>query len=95
MINVNDKIKVSFLDTRFNNKSKNQMVISINGVQYFQSFESIIAVKDLNRKQVVLDRKYWNFSRTTSRYRIQFLGESTVETRKKIDSGIYQLANLN
>lgn len=64
----------------------------------FQSYESTIAEFTTwpdDSVDVVLDEKYWNYSRTTSKYRNQFLGETTEETRKKIESGEYQLADLN
>lgn len=63
----------------------------------FQSYESIIAVviqwKD--RTDVELDERYWNYSRTTGKYRNQFLGEDRKETEKKIKEGEYKLVNLN
>jgi hypothetical protein len=64
---------------------------------FFQSYNSIIAERIvLNGKEFInLDEKYWNYSRTTSKYRSQFLGESTKETEKKIKDGTYQLTNLN
>lgn len=62
---------------------------------YFQSYDSIIAYKDIVTNQVVLDPIYWNYSRTTSKYRCIFLGETTKETQKKIDSGEYTLVDLN
>lgn len=67
-----------------------------NGV-YFQSYRSIIARKYTisGREYVDLDHYYWNYSRTTSKYRNIFLGESTEETRKKIKTGQYKLVNLN
>jgi len=43
---------------------------------------------------IVLDPK-WACSRTTSKYRAIFLGESTNETQKKIDNGEYKIAHLN
>lgn len=62
-----------------------------------QSYESIIATvtKWSDREDVTLDSTYWNYSKTTSKYRTQFLGESTKETQAKIDSGEYVLTNLN
>lgn len=65
----------------------------------FQSYESVIvhivpALQDRPRK-VYLDSVYWNYSHTTSKYRSQFLGESTKDTEKKIKSGEYILTNLN
>jgi hypothetical protein len=44
---------------------------------------------------VTLDKHYWDYSTTTSRYRNQFLREKTAETRQKINSGVYKLADLN
>ena len=45
--------------------------------------------------KTLLDAKNWNCSRTTGKYRSQFLGEKTAETRRKIASGEYELADLN
>jgi hypothetical protein len=44
---------------------------------------------------VELDKNYWNYSVTTSKYRRIFLGEGTKETEEKIKAGEYFLANLN
>ena len=75
----------------------NQYVIEDDqGNTYFQSYDSIIAkIPDLHRFEIVLDEKYWNYSVTTSKYRNQFLGESTKETQAKINSGEYKLVDLN
>ena len=89
------------------NKVANQFIIredenemSGNAIQYFQSYNSIIAKRDKFRpdirdRQVWLDEKYWDYSKTTGRYRNQFLGETKKETQKKIDAGIYILTDLN
>ena len=64
---------------------------------YFQSYESTIVKtywKD-GRRQVALDEYYWNYSKTTSKYRNLFLGETKKETEKKIASGEYELVDLN
>lgn len=72
----------------------NQFVITgDNGAQVFQSYGSIIAKIEGGR--VTLDEFYWDYSRTTSKYRNEFLGEDTETTRKKIASGEYTLTNLN
>ena len=76
----------------------NQYVIEDDqGNTYFQSYEStIVKIDDYSHRfHVVLDEKYWNYSTTTSKYRNQFLGESTKETQAKIDSGEYKLGDLN
>jgi len=54
----------------------------------------VIAVID-EEGNVTLDRYKWDYSVTTGRYRNQFLGEDIRETRKKIEQGIYTLADLN
>ena len=64
----------------------------------FQSYNSIIAVKtwDKNgKRKVLLDEFFWNYSRTTSKYRNIFLNEYTERTRNKIKNGQYKLTNLN
>ena len=45
--------------------------------------------------QILLDQGMWDCSRTTGKYRNQFLGETKKETQAKIDSGEYVLADLN
>lgn len=44
---------------------------------------------------MTLDTDYWNYSRTTCRYRCKFLGEGGEVTKRKIEDGIYQLDELN
>ena len=61
----------------------------------FQSYDSIIAIKEYMPLKITLDEYYWNYSRTTSKYRNIFLNETTEETKRKIKNGIYKLANLN
>lgn len=77
-----------------NNYVANQFIIYTDDGTYFQSYNSIIAFCD-KQGQTWLDKYYWDYSRTTSRYRNEFLGETTKETRAKIKSGEYKLANLN
>ena len=72
----------------------NQFRITLqNGIEVFQSYNSIICVKA--NGETYLDQNRWNYSRTTSRYRNIFLNESTVETVKKIGLGAYGMADLN
>ena len=67
----------------------------------FQSYDNIIALKAFeccntgNCYRVFLDRRFWNYSRATGKYRNQFLGETKKKTDKKIKSGEYKLADLN
>ncbi len=94
-------MKVENIRSSRGNKVANQFIITDdNGTQVFQSYETTIAKKQwlatgLRLLEVFLDREAWNYSRTTSKYRNIFLGETTKETQKKIDSGEYILADLN
>lgn len=72
----------------------NQFFFEDNGRRYFQSYNSVIACKNVSGG-VELDKNYWDYSKTTGRYRNQFLGEDKKETLKKIASGQYTLVNLN
>lgn len=60
----------------------------------FQSYDSNIVFKAYDG-QIYLDKYKWDYSRTTGKYRNQFLDETKKETQKKIDSGEYLLMNLN
>lgn len=87
-------MKVSNFDSPRSGKPvSNQFEIRGEGRTVFQSYNSVIAVKEQGK--VTLDPVYWNYSKTTSKYRSQFLGETTKETQEKIDNGTYILANLN
>jgi len=64
----------------------------------FQSYDSIIALISYMPtlgKVVILDSKYWDYSRNTGKYRNIFLGEKFKETQAKINDGTYTLTNLN
>ena len=61
---------------------------------YFQSYNSIIAVRD-HKGNTILDNDKWDYSVTTGKYRNQFLGEDKKTTTAKIKSGEYKLADLN
>lgn len=76
------------------NPVANQFVIYTDEGTYFQSYDSVIALRDNNGK-ITLDDYYWDYSRTTGKYRNEFLGEYIKDTRAKIESGEYKLADLN
>jgi len=71
----------------------NQFIILTKYSGIFQSY-GVVICKITNGK-TYLDKKFWNYSKTTSKYRNQFLGETTQETQLKIESGQYKLINLN
>lgn len=74
---------------------RNQFIIRTNKGRYFQSYRSIIAFIPRNGGKIQLDKHYWDYSVTTSRYRNDFLRETTKETQRKIDNGTYLLKDLN
>ena len=96
-------MKVSNIVNNRGNIVANQFIIETDNATYFQSYKSIIVkIEDgeirngvHSADKVTLDPVYWNYSRTTSKHRSSFLGESTKETEKKIKQGIYILENLN
>ena len=86
------------------NKVANQFIITNEEEEkFFQSYNSIIAkitypIIDREKGLTIttyLDKKFWNFSNTTSKYRNKFLNETTKETKAKIKSGQYKLVDLN
>ena len=89
--------------TKVKQLANNQFIIrrlideNNNQQEWLQSYESIIARKNIinGNEEIRLDQKYWNYSKTTSKYRNKFLGEKTKETQAKIDSGEYLLTDLN
>ena len=71
--------------------SKNMEIIQhSDGSEVLYSYGTWIATKGKDGK-VILSRKYWNYSATTSKHRNKFLGEFIAETRRKIEEGIYEL----
>jgi len=87
-------IKVENMVSPRGNIIPNQFDISVNGQRYFQSYSTVIVRID-RQGEVFLDEDAWDYSRTTGKYRNQFLGETLADTRAKIKTGEYQLTNLN
>lgn len=73
----------------------NQFMVYTDEGVYFQSYDSVIAFMPRNGGKTQLDEYTWDYSRTTGKYRNNFLGEGIAETRAKIASGEYELTNLN
>lgn len=71
----------------------NQFIIRDGNTTVLQSYESIIAKKDAGG--VALDVAFWDYSKTTGKYRNLFLGEKKKETERKIKTGVYKLLDLN
>ena len=87
-------IKVKNITNPNNYRSiNNQFEIYTDEGAFFQSYSSIIV--KIAKGITYLDEYYWDYSRTTSRWRNVFLNETTKETKAKIKSGEYKLINLN
>lgn len=88
--------KVSNMESSQGNAVPNQFEISTSDGVYFQSYSSVIAFIPMKANaKIQLDCKKWDYSVTTGKYRNQFLNETKKETQAKIDSGVYELADLN
>lgn len=90
-------MKVENMTSSNGNKVANQFIIVDGRFEYLQSYNKIIAKRDIwnTKVPIQLDKHFWDFSKTTGKYRNQFLGETKAETQKKIDSGEYVLTDLN
>ena len=89
------KLQVKNLKNSNGNLVPNQFEIYSNGKYYFQSYETIIGLKDKKNNEIYLDKNAWDYSNTTSRYRKLYLNEDTKTTKEKIKKGIYILEDLN
>ena len=83
--------------SKFLEKSFNDGVIAIDTLGGASNLGyKVSSIRDsICLYHVFLDKDRWNCSRTTSKYRNQFLGETINETREKIKNGTYKLKNLN
>jgi hypothetical protein len=90
-------MKVKNMESKNGNFVPNQFIIIDNNATYFQSYNSIIAKIEMIEgiKKTFLDEYYYNYSRTTSKYRNMFLGEDTKQIESKIKAKEYILTNLN
>jgi len=80
------------------NNRPNQFIIENGNESIFQSYNSIIAKiidNGFYPDTVYLDKKYWNYSKTTSKYRNIFLNMTTKEIENHIKKGFIKLINLN
>lgn len=90
-------MKISNFELAKGNKVANQFIINTPEYTLFQSYNSVIVKTTFEdgKRVVYLDEYFWDYSKTTSKYRNQFLGEDKKATELKIKNNIYKLANLN
>ena len=89
-----DYLRVQHMKGRTGRDAANQFEIYTNNGVYFQSYSTLIAFKPF-RGKIQLDINSWDYSRTTGKYRNEFLRETKKETEGKIKSGEYELVDLN
>jgi hypothetical protein len=89
------KMKVLNLESSKGNTIANQFEIIAPEGRYFQSYKSVIAFIPNDGGKVQLDKTYWDYSKTTGKYRNIFLCEDKKATETKIKAGDYILTNLN
>lgn len=87
-------VKVENMTSSRGNTVPNQFIIYTPKGAYFQSYDSIIALRK-NDGSIILDKTYWNYSVTTGRYRNDFLGMNKKETQDLIDCKSIKMKNLN
>ena len=68
------------------NTIPNQYVIRLDNCDVFQSYETVIAIRDYDLDEVYLNKEYYDYSKTTSKYRNKYLGLTTKETEQKINA---------
>ena len=85
-----------------NNHVLNQFIIETiekngNITDYFQSYDTIIVKRKYVNGDcfITLDERFWDYSRTTGKYRNLFLNETKKETLAKLKSNEYKLMDLN
>jgi len=86
-------MKVENMTSRNGNKIPNQFIITNGDTTTFQSYDSIII--KVVAGVTYLDKRYWDYSVTTGKYRNLFLGEKKEKTERKIKEGKYILTDLN
>lgn len=87
-------LQVSNLISDSGNNIANQFLIRTSKGRYFQSYDSMIAFVPYHGI-IKLDSNYWDYSRTTSKYRNRFLGLTTDQIKQQIKDKTIKLTNLN
>ena len=90
-------MKISNFESAKGNKVANQFIINTPEYTLFQSYNSVIVKTTFEdgKRIVYLDEYFWDYSKTTGKYRNLFLGENKKATQLKIKNNIYKLTNLN
>ena len=95
--NIKSKSHV-FLNPNTYKRVNNHHVINLandKGEQLTRFYSYNSCIVQIVGSRITLDKYYYNYSKTTSKYRNMFLQLDSKEVEKKIASGEIELANLN
>jgi hypothetical protein len=89
-------IRVETMQSPTGGDVPNQVILSTrdNGLRLFKSYGRSIALEE-DGKPTLLDERYYDYSRTTAKYRNAFLNDTTDGVKRGIKSGEYILTDLN
>lgn len=96
-------IKVENMQSNKGNLVPNQFIIDTKTACYFQSYKSIICKVSKTKGKIYLDKNFWDYSRTTSKYLYSFLGEfyryglnkKEIEKLVQDKQSVFEFKNLN
>ena len=88
-------MKVTNMYSSKGNQVPNQFIIHNGNKTVFQSYETIVAVKENGK--VILDKNALDYSATTTKYLKQFLNtkDSKKQLQGKVKNGYYSISDLN
>ena len=73
----------------------NNYAITIGMWSYFISYGKNIAIENRTRGKIIMDKIYWDYSKTTNKYRNLFLNLSDTQVKEMVKSGEIELRDLN
>tara|TARA_B110000971_G_scaffold68881_1_gene70582 strand:+ start:77 stop:385 length:309 start_codon:yes stop_codon:yes gene_type:complete len=94
-------IGVEQMTSRSGNVVPNQTILSDMTGKTFVSYGSKIVYQSKDRAsdglplEIIVDENYWDYSRTTGKYRNEFMNMGVQDVRNYIKEGRIQVGNLN
>ena len=94
-------IGVETMTSRSGNPIPNQVILTESIGRTFVSYGSKIVFMSKTKDSdglpihIILDETYWDYSKTTGKYRNEFMGMGVQKVRDYIKSGRIRLDNLN
>ena len=94
-------IGVEQMTSRSGNVVPNQTILSDMTGKTFVSYGSKIVYQSKDRAsdglplEIIVDENYWDYSRTTGKYRNEFMNMGVQDVRDYIKEGRIQVGNLN